>query len=128
MYATVIYGCGDTSGLGLVVLLLPNGKYDGFNKFDNSIAYHIGVWGSHEDEESSNYRELQNVVEAIYDQVEKGWLRNSELFMFTDNSTAEAAFYRGTSSNPELFELVLRLKKLEMLAGLKIYLIHVSGL
>ena len=114
--------------MGLLVHLLPNGKYDGFNKCDNSIAYHIGVWGSHEDEESSNYRELQNVVEAIYDQVEKGWLQNLELFMFTDNSTAEAAFYRGTSSNPELFELVLRLKKLEMLAGLKIYLIHVSGL
>jgi hypothetical protein len=48
--------------------------------------------------------------------------------MFTDNSTAEAAFYRGSLSNKLLFELVLRLKKLEMTAGLKIRLIHISGL
>jgi hypothetical protein len=48
--------------------------------------------------------------------------------MVTGISTAKAAFYRGTSSNPALFELVLRLKKLEMSAGLKIHLIHVSGL
>jgi hypothetical protein len=28
--------------------------------------------------------------------------------MFTDNSTAESAFFKGTSKNPELFELVLK--------------------
>ena len=34
--------------------------------------------------------------------------------MFTDNSTAEAAFWKGTSTSPYLFELVLELKQLEM--------------
>jgi hypothetical protein len=41
--------------------------------------------------------------------------------------TAEAAFYRGTSSNKELFKYVLRLKKLEMTARLKIHMIHILG-
>jgi hypothetical protein len=68
------------------------------------------------------------MVKAVCDQVEKERLRTSELFMFTDNSTAEAAFHHGTSFNPVLFELVLRLKKLEMSAGLKIHLRHVLGL
>jgi hypothetical protein len=128
LYTTVIYGCGDASGTGLGSAFVANGKYGGFDKFDNYIAYRIGVLGLDVDEESSNYRELQIVVEAIYDQIEKGRLRNLELFMFTDNSTAEAAFYWGTSSNPALFELVLQLKKSDMSAGLKINLIHVSRL
>ncbi len=85
---------------------------DEFDKFDDEISYRIGVWGSDSDDVTSNFRELRNVVESIEDQVEKGKLKNAELFMFTDNSTAESAFYRGTSSNKDLFELVLRLKKL----------------
>jgi hypothetical protein len=47
--------------------------------------------------------------------------------MFTDNYTAEAAFYRSSSSNKDRFKLVLHLKKLEMTAGLKINLIHIAG-
>jgi hypothetical protein len=127
-YATVVYGCGDASGSGFGSAFVAKGEYDGFDKYDdNSIAYRIGVWGSDSDDVSSNFRELRNVVESIEDQVAKGFLRNAELFMFTDNSTAEAAFHRGSSSNKDLFELVLRLKKLEMTAGLKIHLIHISG-
>jgi hypothetical protein len=47
--------------------------------------------------------------------------------MFTDNSTAEAAYHQGSSKNKSLFELVLGLRWLEMMAGLKIYVIHISG-
>jgi hypothetical protein len=49
-------------------------------------------------------------------------LRDTELFLFTDNSTVEAVFYRGTSSNRNLFNLVLRLNY-----GLVLHLIHVAG-
>jgi hypothetical protein len=106
---------------------VANGGLDGVDQFDSSIAYRVGVWGSDSDDVSSNFRELRNVVEGIEEEVEEGRLKEAELFMFTDNSTAEAAFHRGTSSNKELFELVLRLKKLEMTAGLKIHMIHISG-
>jgi hypothetical protein len=72
LYATVIYGCGDASCLGFCSDFVANGEYHGFDNFDNSIAYRIGVWGLDVDEVSSNYRELQNVVEVISDQVKKG--------------------------------------------------------
>ena len=47
--------------------------------------------------------------------------------MFTDNSTAEAAFFKGTSSSELLFELILRLRKIEMTGLCNIYMIHVAG-
>jgi hypothetical protein len=54
-------------------------------------------------------------------------LAGSEIFIFTDNSTAEAAFWKGTSKSRRLFELVLRLKELEMKHELIIHVLHVSG-
>jgi hypothetical protein len=67
------------------------------------------------------------VVERIEEEVKEGCLKNTKLFMFTDNLTALAAFYPGTLSNKELFEYVCQLKKVEMTAGLKIHMIHISG-
>jgi hypothetical protein len=125
-YATVVYGCGDASGSGFGSAFVAGVDDDEFDKFDDEISCRIGVWGSDSDDVTSNFRELQNVAESIEDQVEKGKLKNAELFIFTDNSTS-AAFYHGTSLNKDLFELVLRLKKLEMTAGLKILLIHIAG-
>jgi hypothetical protein len=92
-YATILYGCGDASGSGFGSALIADGQKDPFSKFDNEIAYRVGVWGSDSDEILSNFRELRYIVESIEDQVEQGQLKNAWLFMFTDNSTAEAAFY-----------------------------------
>jgi hypothetical protein len=47
--------------------------------------------------------------------------------MFMDNSTVEAAFFRGTSSRERLFNLVLRLRKLEVEQQCLLNLIHVAG-
>jgi hypothetical protein len=47
--------------------------------------------------------------------------------MFTDKMVSENAFYRGTSSSPFLFELVLRLRLLEMHGGWKLHVIHIAG-
>jgi hypothetical protein len=49
------------------------------------------------------------------------------MFMMTDNSTAEACFYRGTSGSKKLFDLVLRLHKLEMTSGMVLHIVHVAG-
>jgi hypothetical protein len=49
------------------------------------------------------------------------------IYPFTDNSTVEAAVYKGNSSSQKLFELVLRLKKLEMGTGTTLNVIHASG-
>jgi hypothetical protein len=66
-------------------------------------------------------------VKAIERSVSKHDMRGSEFFIFADNSTAEAAFWKGTSKSPLLFDLVLRLKELELEHDLQIHVVHVSG-
>jgi hypothetical protein len=73
-------------------------------------------------EELSNYWEWQSLVETIESSMATGTLAGHRLFMFTDNSTAEAAFFKGTSTSEKLFILVL-----EMEGSLFIHLVHVSG-
>ena len=53
--------------------------------------------------------------------------KGSEIFMFTDNSTAESAFFRGTSSTPLLYELVLRTKRLEKTGQVFVRVVWVAG-
>ena len=55
-----------------------------------------------------------------------GLLNGTEVFLFTDNSTSEAAFFNGLSTSKKLFDLVLRIRKLEMDFKVKVHLCHVS--
>ena len=79
------------------------------------------------DGESSNLRELTNLVDTLKEMADQDELKGKEIFLFTDNSTSEAAYYSGSSSSEKLFDLVLRVKLLEMNSLTKIHLIHVSG-
>jgi hypothetical protein len=54
-------------------------------------------------------------------------LAGSEIFIFTDNITAEAAFWKGNLLSPLLFDLILRLRKLEMDCIMIIHVIHAAG-
>ena len=114
----VQYGFGDAaqSGFGTTI-----GQQSG------KIWYRLGVWGTDEAAESSNYRELANLVQSLEMYDAAPGLSGTELFLFTDNATAEAAFYKGTSSSKKLFNLVLRLRQLEVSAGCSIHFIHVAG-
>ena len=49
-----------------------------------------------------------------------------EVFVFTDNMTAERAFWKGTSSSEKLCDIVLALQELEMETGITIHMVHVS--
>jgi len=113
----VRYGFGDASKGGF------GASFEG----TQGIWYRLGVWGSDSSDDSSNFRELCNLVEALEAQGQSGELNGVEVFMFTDNQVAEGAFYKGTSSNKKLFELVVRLRKLEFHTGCLIHLIHVAG-
>jgi hypothetical protein len=75
----------------------------------------------------SNYCELLNLVESLEVQVTDGRLKGAEVFLFIDNSRAEAVFYNGNSTSRPLFKLMLRLRTLEMAGDLVLYMIHVSG-
>lgn len=114
----VLYGFGDASKSAFGATIQIEGR----------IQYEYGQWSSEIVEtKSSNWRELSNLVFSLCGLAEDGTLRGYELFMFTDNTTAEAAFWKGTSASPLLFELVLRLKRLEMDHDIILHVIHVSG-
>jgi hypothetical protein len=111
------YGFGDASsgGFGSTVER-PEGLHGRF-----------GIWGSNSEEQSSNFRELSNLVETVEEEAKEGYLKDGELWIFTDNSTAESCFFRGGSSSKLLHDLVLRLRQTEMTFGFTLHLIHVAG-
>ena len=113
----VLYGFGDAAKSG----------FGASFQTTEGIWYRIGVWGDDGESESSNFRELCNLVETLEVKLNSEELKGHEIFFFTDNSTAESAFYRGTSKSKKLFELVRRLHKIELDGGCIIRLIHVSG-
>jgi hypothetical protein len=118
-FAEVYYGFGDASQDGF-----------GFNlqeKDGDTIHFRYGQWSDEVSEKSSNYRELYNLVCRLEELVEDGTLQGCEVFIFTDNSTAESAFFKGNSSSEYLYDLVLRLRELEMRGDLILHMTHVAG-
>jgi hypothetical protein len=68
-----------------------------------------------------------SLVDTVAAEAMVGRMLGAEFFLFTDNAVAEAAFFKGTSSNLGLFNLVLRLKQLELEYGFILHVLHVSG-
>jgi hypothetical protein len=63
----------------------------------------------------SNFRELNNFVIRVKTGIEDGSFEcGTDIFLFTDNFTADRSFFRGTTRSKELFGLVLSLRQLEM--------------
>jgi ribonuclease HI len=105
MILSVRYGFGDASG----------GGFGASWESEEGVAYRFGVWNETKNKgRSSNYRELRNLVEALETMCLGSKLGACEIYFFTDNSTAERAYHKGTSSNEDLHELVFRLRKLEL--------------
>jgi hypothetical protein len=73
-----------------------------------------------------NWRELNNLVKFDEGKVHSRELEGCKLFIFTDNTTLETAFWKGSSKSRKLFGLVLRLGKLEMEHGMSIHVMHIS--
>jgi hypothetical protein len=113
----VVYGFGDASGSGFGSSLYKEEK----------ISYTHGQWTEHIRDNSSNFRELSNIVLTLERAQSRGELRNSEVFLLTDNSTSESAFFKGTSKSEKLFDLVLRLHKLHLYGELTLHVVHVAG-
>ncbi len=128
----VFYGFGDASGKQFRATLSQNyncrGRLVKGTKGQNGIRFRIGLWLAEEEEESSNYKERKNLVDTVEEEAKAGRLKNCKFFLFVDNSTAESCFfYRGGSKSRHLHALVLALPSLEMMHGMVIHVIHVSG-
>jgi hypothetical protein len=117
LVSSVSYGLGDASGTGLGSSLLVG----------ESLNITQGIWGSQEAAASSNFRELSNLVATLESRLSSGMLKGTEVFLFTDNSTAKSVYFNGTSSSKTLFDLALKLRQLEMTGEFQFHLVHVAG-
>jgi hypothetical protein len=114
---TALYGFVDASAAGFgSSFSTPTGTH-----------YSYGVWGRDQEESSSNYKELNNLVSSVERLLADGTLVGAETFIFTDNFTAESAFYKGNTTSKTLFDLVLRFQAAEMSGLIQLQVIHVAG-
>jgi hypothetical protein len=113
----VCYGFGGASGEGFGSIIL----------LDGAVEWESGSWKEFYKTEFSNRREFENLVQRLETFAQAHLGAAIEFFMFTDNYATYCAYLRGTSYSPILFDLVLRLRKLELHAGWKIHVIHISG-
>ena len=98
------YGLGDASKGGFGSgLSLPKKGGDGME--DGPVRLHArhDVWCEEYKSKSSNNRELRNLVEVVEEEVEDGRMEGVEVFFLTDKSVGEAVYYRGNSSDKEMF-------------------------
>ena len=109
------YVFGDASGEGF--------GSSWVNK-EGAIGFRFGIWGEEGDGSSSNYRELRNLIETLERLGELGELIGREVFLFTDNSVSESIAAKGSSSSPKLYDLVVRLYRLEMKYLCKLEIVH----
>jgi hypothetical protein len=114
------FAFGDASGGGFDVSLWVGDA--------DQIEYEYGLWNADVSNSFSNYRELLNLVIKIERIAANGELGEGvELFLFTDNFVAERAYHNGYSRSRTLFDLVFRLRKLQMHMNVFIHIIWVAG-
>jgi hypothetical protein len=127
----VFYSFGDASRKQFWATLLENyncqGRLDGTGTNSSGIHFQIGLWLPEEEEESSNYKELRNLVDTVSEEAMARRLKNCKLFVLTDKSTVEGCIYPRNSKSPYLHALVLDLQTLEMTYGMTIHFVHISG-
>jgi hypothetical protein len=112
-----MYGFVDASRSG----------FDSTVMLKGGIRYQIGTWGPEEDE-TSNFREFENVlVAALREEEAEGHLDKALIFMCMDNSTVESAIVKGNPMSEKLFALALEVQQIEMQAGARLVISHVSG-
>ena len=112
-----VYGFLDASGTGFGSILEKEGK----------ATFQMGVRGEDDKDESSNWKEFQNVVETLEEEGALGNLNGSLLILAVDNSTVERCIYKGNSSSPKLYDLIVIFKHLELTTGARFIVSHVAG-
>jgi len=65
-----------------------------------ALTYAHGIWDGDPGGVLSNYRELINLVDTLEQGAQLGQLHHTEVWIFTDNSTSEEIFGKGTHTAP----------------------------
>ena len=118
-FATM-YIVGDASGTGY--------GNTSWGPEEDKIEGQYGGWEEEVQKESSNYREAYTALIGLEDKVKKGKLKKGcEVFIVTDNFITERVFENGSSKSKKLHELVVRLRRLQMLGYIFVRVIWVAG-
>jgi hypothetical protein len=113
----ILYCYGDASGSGFGWCI----------DFGGGVRYELGEWCELIQEATFNYRELRNLVNAMVRAAQEGRLEGCEVFLYTDNRTAEGAYCKGTDKSRSLFELIVVLYKLQMEFDFILHVIWIAG-
>jgi hypothetical protein len=70
---------------------------------------------------------LKNLVNAMVRAAQEGRLEGCEVFVYTDNQTAEGAYIKGTAGSRSLFELIVMLYNLQMEFDFILHVIWIAG-
>ena len=108
---------GDASGSGKGVAVLEQYGMD----------YEAGTWKVQWRKESSNVREAENLTDRVERLAEESKLFEHEVFVLTDNSAFEGAYYKGHSPSEKLNDIVFRLHKAERDGGFILHVLHIAG-
>jgi hypothetical protein len=113
----ILYCYGDASGSGFGWCI----------DFGEGVRYELGEWCEIIQEATSNYRELRNLVNAMVRAAQEIRLEGCEVFLYTDNQTAEGDYSKGMAGSRSLFELIVMLYKLQMEFDFILHVIWISG-
>jgi hypothetical protein len=108
---------GDASGSGKGVAVVE--QY--------GVEYEAGPWKMQWRKESSNVREAENLTDHIERLGIDTALADHEVFVMTDNTAFEGAYYKGHSPSAKLNNIVFRLHKTERDGGFILHVLHISG-
>jgi hypothetical protein len=75
------------------------------------VNYESGAWSLQWRMNSSNCREAENLTDRLERLVGECSLVDHEVFLITDNSAFEGAYYKGHSHSREFSDIVLRVHK-----------------
>jgi hypothetical protein len=109
------YGDASVSGFGWCI------------DYGDGVRYEMGEWCERIQEEKCNCRDLRTLVNAMVRTAQEGRLEGCEVFLYTDNQTAEGAYCQGTVKSRALFELIAVLYKLQMEFDFILHVIWIAG-
>ena len=131
-HACALFVIGDASGKARGAVVVTQYGLD----------YKSAVWSQVWRQKSSNVREAenlmdrlerlagdvgQNVAERLEELNTAGALADHEVFVLTDNSAFEGAYYKGHSTSKDLSDIVFRLYKAQRDGGMILHVLHISG-
>ncbi len=116
-HVVAFFVIGDASGAGKGVAFVE--QY--------GVDYEAGPWKLQWRTESSNVREAENLTNQIERMTKVTTLLDHKVFVMTDNSAFEGAYYKGHSRSEKLNDIIFRLHKAERDGGFILHVIHISG-